>query len=61
MMAYSVRYRINRPGFAGSTPELIDAKSRESAVRKLKRKLVKRWRIAEDEIEVLTVGIIGYY
>lgn len=61
MQAYSVRYHVNRRGFAASTTELIDAKNRDSAVRKLKRKLAKRWRISEDEIEVLAIGTVGYY
>lgn len=61
MMAFSVRYRVNRRGFVGSTSQLIDAKNRESAARKLKKKVSKAYRIQEDEIEILSIGIVGYY
>lgn len=59
MKAYVIYYKIE--GKKWSNNFRVDAKNRESAIRKTKRKIAKEWRISEDEITIKSVGVIGYY
>jgi hypothetical protein len=62
MQAYSVYYRIEAEGWRSQrNSERVDAKNRDSAIRKVKRKLSKLWRIDEEQIVILSVGTIGYF
>jgi DNA-binding response OmpR family regulator len=59
MKAYVIYYQIE--GKKWNNNFRVDAKNRESAIRKMKRKIAKDWRISEDEIIIKSVGVIGYY
>lgn len=59
MQAYIVYYQIEGKNWTNNLS--VDAKDRDSAIRKIKRKLIKMWRITEEEIIIKSVGIIGYF
>lgn len=64
MQAYAVYYivRTNNPKWRPcETSELADAKNREFAIKKVKRKVAKSWRINEEDVEITRVAVIGYY
>ena len=60
MQAYVIYYQIEGKNWPSSNL-LVDAKNRDSAIRKVKRKLVKMWRIEEDDIIIKSVSVIGYF
>lgn len=59
MKAYSIRFRIST--WKADMTDVVNAKDRDSAIRKIIRKYSKRFRISEEDFTVKAVSIIGHF
>ena len=59
MQAYCVRFQV--VGWRNYMDILVDAKSKESAINKIKRQYAKRYHKTEDDVEIISVKIVGYF
>lgn len=59
MKAYSIRFRIST--WKADMTDVVDAKDRDSAVRKIVRKYSKRFRVSPEDFTIKAVSVIGYF
>lgn len=58
MKVFVIYYRIQGKNWLNNFT--VEARTRESAVRKTKRKITKMYGVSDEEVIIKSVGVIGY-